>query len=115
MATSAGHTAKSPVNEVITEFMPLDVAILKMLPVEGSTLGYSHLGIQVTDLTKQLNKNVPVEHRVTADRVSGRTKTLELLGLVTRVTVQPAQKGKGLQITPRGQEALKLADNTTGE
>lgn len=106
--TRAGHNAETPVPGIIEDLTPLDAAILDMLPDAGAKLGYHWLGPQVPTIRDMLNKDIPVEHRVTSDQIAGRLASLEHLGLVKRVVVQPTQQGKGAQATERGREAAKL-------
>jgi hypothetical protein len=108
LATKGGHTATTPVSDLIEELTPLDTAILGLLPESGTKLGYHWLAPQVPTLVELLNKEVPVEARVTSAAVQGRIQTMATLDLVVRRTVQPTQQGKGIQITERGQEAAKL-------
>jgi DNA-binding HxlR family transcriptional regulator len=106
--TRAGHNEATPVKEIVEDLTPLDVAILEHSPDQGSKLGYHWLGPQVPTLVELLNKDVPVDHRVTSDQVAGRLASLEHLGLIKRVTVQPLQGGKAVQVTPRGRDAQRV-------
>lgn len=109
--TQRGHNAETPVEEIIGDLTPLDGAILAMLPDAGAKLGYHWLGPQVPTIKEILNKDLPAEQRVTGDSIAGRLASLEHLGLVKRVVVQPTQQGRGSQKTARGREALKLLDD----
>lgn len=96
--------------KLIEDLTPLDGAILNLLPDAGAKLGYHWLGPQVPTIKEILNKDLPAEHRVTGDQIAGRLASLEHLGLVKRVVVQPTQQGKGAQATERGREAAKLLE-----
>ena len=80
---------------------PLDVAILRLLPEEGSKLGYHHIAATAKALKSVLFARDPT---VTSAAINGRLRTLKAVGLVMSVRVLPAGGGAGWQVTQRGRD-----------
>ena len=79
---------------------PLDEAILKQLPEEGSMLGYHHLATQTAQIVSALNESLPKGvPPITSAGVNGRLRSLKHRGLVADVPVMPSNNGVGWQRT----------------
>lgn len=86
--------------ELKHELTPLDLAILPLLPQEGSMLGKFHpLGRLVRDLVKELD-----DPYTTSNKVQTRLRLLKDSGLV--VDVRPGGD-RIWQRTPAGDDALR--------
>lgn len=81
--------------------LPVDFALLEMLPDEGQMLGYKPIALQVTSI-----KERPGFEEFSGGQIAGRLKSLEFQGLaVTQVTL-PLGRGLGWQRTAKGREML---------
>jgi hypothetical protein len=81
--------------------LPIDVAILKLLPAEGTMLAeYIPLGTTSSAIKKRLD-NV-----LTAPQVSGRLMALSQMEYVVSVPTMPASKGNGWQRTEKAEKLL---------
>lgn len=90
------------------QLVPLDYAILATLPPEGSMLGYHVLAVPVRGITTELKKS---DENLTSTAVAGRVSLLHQLGYVAGATILPVAKGRGWQITPKGQKVLSAWTN----
>ena len=98
-------TAAQIMRELI---VPLDYAILDKLPDEGSVVGYHPLGRTVRVLA-------PEFEGVDSEQLSGRLKSMELMGLTKGIKVTPVGQGRGWQVTPLGKKLLKSwKENSNG-
>ncbi len=89
---------------VTPDLLPLDYAILALLPAQGEMFNHAHLGMTIKAVGRRLGDVTPAQ-------LNGRIRTLKLLGLVVDVTVQPVSDGKGWQITPAGRAALEAHED----
>lgn len=89
---------------------PLDYLILDSLPPEGTTMGgVIPLGETVRNLANTTFKGI-----VTNTALGGRMTSLQAYGLVKGV-VLPSRDGRGWQITPAGDKALREWQSTRKE
>lgn len=77
--------------------MPIEAALLEILPLEGEMLGFTPMALQVRSILRK-----PGFEHSTAGDVAGRLKSLAQKGLVTGVVVQPVGRGLGWQATKKG-------------
>jgi hypothetical protein len=82
--------------------LPVDLAILELLPDEGLMIGYKPLALQVRHI-----KDQPGFEEFTPGEITGRLKAMSLEGLIVSQIVVPLQKGLGYQRTRKGREALE--------
>jgi hypothetical protein len=83
--------------------MLVDLALLKMLPKEGSKIGrYKDKALPARELHRRLG-----DPDITPSQVSGRISSLRQLGLITDVRIFPTSVGRGWQITKEGEGVLK--------
>ena len=80
--------------ELKNEVWPLDEALLRILPEEGSKLGFHNLGKTVANLREELNAALPddspEEAFLTPEQISSRLRSAKVNGLATDV---PGGKG----------------------
>lgn len=60
---------------------PLDIRVLELLPDEGLIGGVHHAGRKASAIRNEINE-VAGENIVTSGQVSGRMRTMEMLGMV---------------------------------
>jgi len=85
--------------------IPIDVAILKLLPAEGTMLAeYIPLGTSAGAVKKRLD-NV-----LTGPQVGGRLMAMSLMGYVIDVPMMPVSRGKGWQRTQKAVDLIALAE-----
>lgn len=82
--------------------MPIEYALLDLLPLEGEMIGFTPIALQVRSILRK-----PGFEHSTAGDVAGRLKSIELKGLVISFPVQPVGRGLGWQVTSRGKEVAK--------
>jgi hypothetical protein len=92
-----GHRA----GEYEIPILPVDYAILELLPDEGTMLG------MYTPLAKRVKAILPKLDGMTSAQANGRLTSLHRLGLVTPVIVQPVNSGLGWQRTPAGRRLIE--------
>lgn len=81
---------------------PLDYELLQRMPEEGAMLGYHTLGMTVKHALKELNKDVPLAARLTAEEVSARVRSMHVVGYVAKVKLLGTGGTLGWQRTPKG-------------
>lgn len=82
--------------------LPIDYALLELLPDEGQMIGYKPIALQVKSITHR-----PGFEEISGNQIAGRLKSMFYQGLtVTQVTL-PTQGGMGWQRTAKGKEALR--------
>lgn len=87
--------------------MPVDYAILRELPKQGSRLGYHVLGNTVRIITQTLNAPLPREAHLSSGVVGQRiTRWLIPKGMAMQVKIHGARGAKGYQATERGRLML---------
>ena len=90
------------------QIIPLDLAILAVLPDEGTRLGFTELGKQVKSITADLNGKLPSgAPKVTSASINGRIRMLKQMGCSVSLTVQPVSNGLGWQRTAKGKALLE--------
>lgn len=89
--------------------MPIEYALLEMLPLEGEMLGFSPIALQVRSILRK-----PGFEHSTAGDVAGRLKSLEFRGLAVGIPVQPVGRGLGWQATKAGKALLKSNGKENG-
>lgn len=82
--------------------VPVDYAILEILPDEGQMLGLKPIALQVTSI-----KNRPEFDGFTGNQLAGRLKSMQFQGLVTTQVTLPLQGGLGWQRTAKGRAELE--------
>lgn len=81
--------------------LPVDFALLALLPDEGQMIGYKPIALQVSSI-----KDREEFKEFSGNQLSGRLKSMSFQGLtVTQVTL-PIQRGLGWQRTAKGRELL---------
>lgn len=78
------------------ELLPLDRAVLALLPDEGMVMAHHNIGKTVRSLVETLGDGV------TPPQVNARLRSMKRHGLVIDVTVMPVGDGRGWQITKEG-------------
>ena len=82
--------------------LPVDYALLAILPDEGQMLGYKPIALQVGSI-----KNREEFEGFSGNQIAGRLKSMSFQGLtVTQVTL-PLQGGLGWQRTSKGRQMLE--------
>lgn len=82
--------------------LPVDYALLEILPDEGQMIGYKPIALQVASI-----KGRPGFEEFTGNQIAGRLKSMQFQGLtVTQVTL-PLQGGLGWQRTSAGRQTLE--------
>lgn len=81
---------------------PLDLELLRRLPVEGTQLGFHVIAATVHHLTAELNKLVPAEAALTGDQIQSRMRSMRSAGLVVSVPVMGSHS-LGWQRTRKGE------------
>lgn len=85
------------------ELIDLDYAILRLLPDEGTKLGFSPLAKQAKAIVTELNDQLDTRAlHVRSSQVNGRLRALKAAGHVVTCVVQPVNRGSGWQRTERG-------------
>jgi len=82
--------------------LPIDFALLDLLPDEGQMIGYKPIALQVGSIKKR-----PEFDEFSGNQLAGRLKSMSFQGLtVTQITL-PIQRGLGWQRTAKGKEILQ--------
>ena len=82
--------------------LPIDLALLELLPDEGKMVGLKAIAPQVSTI-----KDREGFEEVTPGQISGRLKAMEFNGLVAGTPVFPVHRGLGWQRTVKGRELLE--------
>jgi hypothetical protein len=82
--------------------LPVDYALLELLPDEGQMIGYKPIALQVGSI-----KNRPGFEEITGNQIAGRLKSMNFQGLTVTQFTLPTQGGMGWQRTAKGKEALR--------
>lgn len=82
--------------------LPVDYALLEILPDEGQMLGLKPIALQVTSI-----KNRPEFDGFSGNQISGRLKSMQFQGLVATQITLPLQGGLGWQRTAKGRAELE--------
>ena len=91
-----------------TRLMPIEYALLELLPTEGEMMGFTPIAPQVRSILRKEG----FEHSTAGD-VTGRLKSLEQKGLVVSMPVQPVGRGLGWQATKRGKAIVTNRKEST--
>lgn len=90
---------------------PVDLALLRTLPEEGSSLGFHVIAKTNAHLLKEMNDLQPNgAPDLTHDYVASRLRSMHVAGLVTKVPVAGVGSGNGWQRTLKGE--LRYAEET---
>lgn len=81
--------------------LPVDFALLEVLPDEGTMLGYKHIALQVADISTR-----PEFEEFSGNQIAGRLKSMSYQGLTCTQLTLPIQRGLGWQRTAKGKELL---------
>lgn len=81
--------------------LPVDFALLEMLPDEGQMIGYKPIALQVASI-----KDRPGFEEFSGGQIAGRLKSLEFQGFVVTQVTLPLGQGLGWQRTSKGKEIL---------
>lgn len=84
------------------DLLPLDLALLRALPLEGEMSGFSPLALQVGTI-----RTKPGFDAHTGAEIGGRLRSLQRLGYARSLAVQPLGGGAGWQRTKAGEDLLK--------
>jgi hypothetical protein len=89
---------------------PADGAILELLPIEGSAIGYHPIAATVSQMLITLNKDVPEEGRLNKDQIGSRLRSMKTAGMTVSVSLSGNSHAAGWQRTRRGE--LTYAEQT---
>lgn len=81
--------------------LPIDFALLELLPDEGQMIGYKPIALQVASI-----KDREEFREFSGNQLSGRLKSMSFQGLTTTQVTLPIQRGLGWQRTAKGKEVL---------
>lgn len=81
--------------------LPIDIALLELLPDEGQMLGYKPIALQVRSILRR-----PEFEGVSGTQIAGRLKSLQFQGYTCTQVTLPTQGGLGWQRTAKGRELL---------
>lgn len=81
--------------------LPIDLALLELLPDEGQMIGYKPIALQVRSIARR-----PGFEEISGNQLAGRLKSLEKQGYVCTQITLPTQGGLGWQRTSKGKELL---------
>lgn len=81
--------------------LPIDFALLELLPDEGQMIGYKPIALQVASI-----KERDEFKEFSGNQISGRLKSMSFQGLTTTQVTLPIQRGLGWQRTAKGKAAL---------
>jgi hypothetical protein len=84
----------------------IDLAILDLLPPQGSHLGLHKLGMTVPGLWETLREKYK-DDTLTKPGVSGRCLSLTRMKMAVGIMLVPTRDGYGYQITEAGAEMLE--------
>lgn len=82
--------------------LPLDYALLEILPDEGQMMGYSPIALSIGSL-----KERPEFEQYSGNQLGGRLKSMSFQGLTVSQVILPIQRGLGWQRTAKARELLK--------
>lgn len=89
--------------------MPVEYALLDLLPLEGEMIGFTPIALQVRSILRKEGFE-----GIKAGDVAGRLKSLEMRGLVTGFPVQPVGRGLGWQATKKGKDVVAKRKGANG-
>jgi hypothetical protein len=89
--------------------MPIEYALLDLLPLEGEMMGFTPIALQVRSILRKEGFE-----QVNAGDVAGRLKSLELKGFTVSFPVQPVGRGLGWQATKKGKEVVTKRKGANG-
>ena len=96
------NTTKKGERPQYRSVLPVDYALLQLLPDEGQMIGYKPIALKVASI-----KEHPGFEEFSGNQIAGRLKALSFLGYtVTQVTL-PLQGGLGWQRTAAGRALLE--------
>lgn len=93
-----GNSKKHPSTGAI---LPIDLAILEILPDEGQMIGFKHIALQVSSI-----KERPEFDEVSGNQIGGRLRSMSFQGLTCTQVTLPIQRGLGWQRTAKGKKLL---------
>lgn len=82
--------------------LPVDFAILEILPDEGQMIGYKPIALKVRSIAER-----PGFEDFTGNAIGGRLKSMEFQGLVVTQVTLPLGGGLGWQRTAKGRQLLE--------
>ena len=82
--------------------LPLDLALLEILPDEGQMLGFLPIALQVVSIKRR-----PEFEGISGNQLAGRLKSMQFQGYTTTQITLPTQGGLGWQRTKAGKELLE--------
>lgn len=86
----------------VGSLMPVDFALLEILPDEGTMMGFNPIALHVGSISKR-----PEFEGISGNQIAGRLKSMSFQGLTVSQIVFPVQRGLGWQRTAKGRELLK--------
>lgn len=92
--------------------IPVDMAVISMLPDEGAMLGWNPLAYTAQSLVRDLNKDLPREQWITVNQLTGRLTSMKAAGLVITTRLLGGVDKQGWQRTQLG---VKLYEKETGK
>lgn len=93
---------KQPRRPGTSVLIPVDFALLDLLPDEGQMIGFKPIALQVRSIQER-----PEFSEFSGAQISGRLKSMSFQGLTVTQVVLPIQRGLGWQRTAKGKEALQ--------
>lgn len=97
MGGKKGHRNGSP-----DSLLPIDLALLEILPDEGQMMGFNPIALQVKTILER-----PEFKHEKGGQISGRLRSMAHFGLTVNQVVLPVQRGLGWQRTAAGKAALE--------
>lgn len=85
----------------IQAILPIDLALLELLPDEGQMIGYKPIALQVKSIQKR-----PGFEEISGNQIAGRLKSMQFQGYTCTQITLPTQSGLGWQRTAKGRELL---------
>ena len=92
---------KASPRKVYKTILPVDLAILEILPDEGQMIGYKPIALQVKSIQGR-----PGFQEFSGNQIAGRLKSMQHQGYTCTQVTLPTQMGLGWQRTAKGKELL---------
>lgn len=82
------------------ELLPIDLALLDILPDEGQTIGFQPIAISVRSIGER-----PEFKGINPEQISGRLRAMKKHGYTASAAILPVHRGAGWQRTSKGRKA----------
>lgn len=101
MSTETPRKRKQARRPHVGAILPIDLALLELLPDEGQMIGYKPIALQVKSIQRR-----PGFEDISGNQIAGRLKSMQFQGLTCTQITLPTQNGLGWQRTAKGRELL---------